>query len=165
MTQYEDFCKSLPQLAPLVVLQREATILMQQINKTPIIEIQEGLTVFFDLRAIGAGWFSGLNLPNPHFSTYVIPLFYKHFQKKYRTTINCNIPALRIQWFGRNAVNHYFINMWGISSIFQPNIYIFNITYILSIYIYITYIFFNIFDHRVINAIIYIYIHNICLYT
>jgi hypothetical protein len=119
--QYEDFCKSLPQLAPLVVLQREATILMRQINKTPIVEIQEGLTVFLDLRAIGAGWFSGLNLPNPDFSTYVIPLIYKNFQKKDRTTINCIIPALRIQWFGRNAVNHYFIKMWGTSSIFQPN--------------------------------------------
>ena len=119
--QYETFCKSLTQLAPLILLQREALILMREINKTPIVEVQENLTVFLDLRAIGAGWFSGLSLPNPDFSTYVIPLIYKKFQKKDHTTINCIIPALKIQWFGRNAVNHYFINMWGTSRILHPH--------------------------------------------
>ena len=119
--QYEDFCKTLPQLTPLIVLHKEAITLMRALNKTSITEIEEGLTVYLDIRAVGAGWYAGLNLPNAHFSTYIVPLIYKNFNKSDHTTINCIIPSLKIQWTGKNAVNHYFIKMWGTIRILHPD--------------------------------------------
>jgi hypothetical protein len=110
--QYEQYCRSLPQLFPLIVLHRESLILMKQLNLTPITVVDVGQTAYMDIRAIGAGWYAGLNLPNPDFTTYVVPLIFKSWQGG-RNRLNSSIPSLKIMWTGRNAVNHSFIKMWG----------------------------------------------------
>jgi hypothetical protein len=110
--QYEDYCRSLSQLWPLVVLLKESLILMKILNRTPITIVATGQTAYMDIRAIGAGWYQGLSLPNSDFSIYVVPLLY-HNNISGGTRFNCSIPSLRIVWSGRNAVNHTFVKMWG----------------------------------------------------
>jgi hypothetical protein len=55
--QYENYCRGLPQLFPLVVLQKEALELMKILNRTPITVVETGQTAYLDIRAIGAGWY------------------------------------------------------------------------------------------------------------
>jgi hypothetical protein len=110
--QYEAYARSLPQLYPLIVLNKEALQLMKILNRTPITVVAAGQTAYLDIRAIGAGWYEGLQLPDSDFATYVVPLIYQHSPSS-RTRLNCAIPSLRIIWSGRNAVNHSFIKMWG----------------------------------------------------
>ena len=86
---------------------------MQNINRSPITVVDIGQTTYLDIRAIGAGWYQGLYLPNSDFSIYVIPLEYRSWQDSAHTRLNCVIPSLKIQWTGRNAVNHSFVKMWG----------------------------------------------------
>jgi hypothetical protein len=110
--QYENYCRSLPQLFPLVILHREALELMKILNRTPITVVGTGQTAYLDIRAIGAGWYQGLVLPDSDFSIYVVPMIYMENTTK-GTRFNCTIPSLRIVWAGRNAVNHTFVKMWG----------------------------------------------------
>jgi hypothetical protein len=111
--QYEQYCSSLPQLEPLKVLQKEALSFMKATNLTPIVEVDIGVTAYLDIRAIGAGWYAGLYLPDCDFTTYVVPLIYRTWQNDSHTRINAVIPSLRIEWTNRNAVNHSFVKMWG----------------------------------------------------
>jgi hypothetical protein len=103
-TQYEDYCRSLPQLWPLIVLLKESLILMKILNRTPITVVATGQTAYLDIQ--------GLSLPNSDSSIYVVPLLY-HTNISGGTRFNCSIPSLRIVWSGRNAVNHTFVKMWG----------------------------------------------------
>jgi hypothetical protein len=110
--QYETYCRSLPQLFPLVVLHKEALQLMKILNRTPITVVVAGQTAYLDIRAIGAGWYEGLHLPNSDYASYVVPMIYQNSPPT-PTRLNCTIPSLRITWAGRNAVNHSFVKMWG----------------------------------------------------
>jgi hypothetical protein len=76
--QYEAYARSLPQLYPLIVLHKEALQLMKILNRTPITVVAAGQTAYLDIRAIGAGWYEGLHLPDSDFATYVVPLIYQH---------------------------------------------------------------------------------------
>jgi hypothetical protein len=108
--QYEEYCNSLPQLAPLVALLRESKILIAQVNLTPIIKINIGDTAYMDIRAIGAGWYERLHLPNQDTSTYVVPVIFLSCHSDQHLKINCSSPSLRINLTGRNAVNRLFVN-------------------------------------------------------
>jgi hypothetical protein len=66
-----------------------------------------------DLRAIGAGLYEFLNLPECDFMTYVVVLDYTSWQDAKHTRLNCIIPALKISWSGRSAVSHSFVKWWG----------------------------------------------------
>jgi hypothetical protein len=66
-----------------------------------------------DLRALGAGLYELLHLPDDDFSNYVVPLEYLSFQNESHTKINCVVPLLGLRWTGRNAVSHSFVKWWG----------------------------------------------------
>ncbi len=83
-----------------------------------------------DLRAIGAGLYEFLNLPNFDFALYVVILEYTSWQNAGRTRINCIIPSLDIRWSGRSAVNHSFVNWWGSSREVSPNMILINNNFI-----------------------------------
>jgi hypothetical protein len=111
--QYEEYCNSLPELRPLVVMHKEYLTLKKITNQTPIEGVEPGTFVYMDLRALGAGLYDFLNLPDPDFSTYVVPLEYISWQNASHTKINCIIPSLGLRWSGRNAVSHSFVKWWG----------------------------------------------------
>ena len=119
--QYETFCSKISQLQPLVVRYKESVVLMRDLNTRPILSIKPGDQVFLDLRAIGAGWYDSLQLPNCDFMVYVVPLIYKSWGNSQQTRINCMIPSLRIEWRGRSAVNHFFVKSWGLHTILTDN--------------------------------------------
>jgi hypothetical protein len=110
--QYEDYCRSIPQLVPLVTLLKESKILIAQVNPTPITKIHIGDTPYMDICAIGAGWYEDLQLPNSDTSSYIVPLSFLSWHSDKRLRINCSIPSLCINWTGKNAVNHFFVNSW-----------------------------------------------------
>ena len=111
--QYENYCNSLPELKPLITMHKESLILKKIINQTPITSVSPGDIVYMDLRAIGAGLYNFLNLPDCDFCTYVTPLEYVSWQNSGKTKINCFIPALNLRWTGRSAVSHSFVQWWG----------------------------------------------------
>jgi hypothetical protein len=119
--QYETFCASIPQLFPLIYLSKVASTLIKEINSQPILTVSPGTTVYMDLRAIGAGWYESLNLPNSDFSVYVVPLSYTGWQNKQHTKIQATIPSLDCQWTGRSALNTFFVKSYGNSIDLQPN--------------------------------------------
>jgi hypothetical protein len=106
--KYELYCSSKPELAPLTVMLKESLILKKITNNTPIASVEPGTHVYMDLRAIGAGLYEFLNLPDFDFALYVVILEYTSWQNAGRTRINCSIPSLDIRWSGRSAVYSLF---------------------------------------------------------
>ena len=92
---------------------RESAILNKLTNSSPIIAVEPGTSVYMDLRAIGAGLYESLHLPDYEFNCYVVILEYLSWQNAKHTRINCIIPALDIRWTGRSAVSHTFVKWWG----------------------------------------------------
>ena len=111
--QYELYCKSLPQLSPLVTNKKESDILIKAINSTPITAVGPNTPIFLDLRAIGAGWYEALNLPDNDFTTYVVEGKYTAWNNSNHTSIQLVIPSLDLYWTKRNSVNGFFVKSWG----------------------------------------------------
>ena len=120
-TQYEEFCSRVPQLSPLVVRAKEAQTLMRTLNLTPITTITLNTTVYLDLRAFGAFWYESLDLPNPFFSFYVVPMIYKSWGNTLNTRLTCLVPSLRIEWRNKQAINHFFVKSWGSNFTLTPD--------------------------------------------
>ena len=70
--QYELFCKLHPELSPLVYMHKESLTIQRVINRTPIESVEPGNSVYMDLRAIGAGLYESLDLPDSDFTRYVV---------------------------------------------------------------------------------------------
>ena len=104
---------TLPELSAVVVMLKESIILNKLLNKTPITVISPDMSVYMDLRALGAGLYELLNLPNCNFETYVVVLDYISWQNSKHTRVNCEIPALQLRWTGKSAVSHTFVKWWG----------------------------------------------------
>ena len=130
--QYEEFCTSIPQLFPLIYLTKIASTLIREINVRPILTVSPGTTVFMDLRAIGAGWYESLHLPNCDFSVYVVPLTYTGWQNTQHTKIQCSVPSLDFGWIGRNSVNTFFVQCYGNCVVLQPNMTLITYDFILE---------------------------------
>lgn len=71
------FCRSRPQLFPLIYTAQEAQRRIAALNATPITEIAPGREVFVDLRSFGNGaWYNEIGLPDSEKRTYVIACEY-----------------------------------------------------------------------------------------
>jgi hypothetical protein len=128
--KYELYCNSKPELAPLTVMLRESLILKKLTNNTPIVSVEPGTHVYMDLRAIGAGLYEFLNLPNFDFALYIVILEYTSWHNAGHTRIDCIIPSLDIRWSGRSAVSHSFVKWWGSTKEVSPNMNIINNAFI-----------------------------------
>jgi hypothetical protein len=111
--QYEQYCTLLPELTPLLVMHKESLTLKKITNQSPITTVEPGNSVYMDLRALGAGLYDFLNLPDSDFTTYVVSLEYISWYNSGHTRINCIVPSLNLRWSGRNAVSHSFVKWWG----------------------------------------------------
>ncbi len=124
--QYELYCLSKPELSPLTVMLKESLILKKLTNNTPIVAVEPGTYVYMDLRALGAGLYEFLNLPDFDFALYVVILEYTSWQNAGHTRVNCIIPSLDIRWNGRSAVSHSFVKWWGSSVEVSNNMILIN---------------------------------------
>jgi hypothetical protein len=72
--QFESYCRSKPELWPLLYKIDIAAQLKTQLNKSAITEIQTGDTVYVDIRSYGSVWYQSLQLPDKDNTEYVIPM-------------------------------------------------------------------------------------------
>ena len=66
---YESYCRSLPQLHPLLTSVSISAIEIKRIKNTAISLVVPGDVVYVDLRSYGYEWYSTLNLPDADYST------------------------------------------------------------------------------------------------
>jgi hypothetical protein len=107
--QYEEFCRSRPELTPLLYSAKEAADKIKQVNKTAITEIQPGDVVFVDLRSYGATWYSSLPLPDKNHTRYLLEYRYGDFSNRARTKIEVTCPLFKESW----VVDHDFVRRYG----------------------------------------------------
>jgi hypothetical protein len=107
--QYEDFCRSRPELFLLIHDTKTVNKMLQELRKSPITEVQPGDIVFVDLRCYGSQWYNALPLPDKYHITYLL---------EYRYTRWIGIGKLKIQatcpvFNERFAVDHEFVKCYG----------------------------------------------------
>jgi hypothetical protein len=107
--QFEEFCRSRPELAPLLYSAKDAADRVKQINRTAITEIQPGDTVYVDLRSYGATWYSSLPLPDKDHTRYVVQYRYGEFSNRGRTKIKASCPLFNEKW----VLDHDFVRRYG----------------------------------------------------
>ena len=107
---YETYCRSRPELFPLIFTEKEARRRITEINGTAITEVTPGLRVFVDLRSRGScTWYANIGLPDCHVRTYVIPCVYKAWEGKNKRKMKLFCELLQIEL----TVDHYFVVAYG----------------------------------------------------
>ncbi|KAG9292464.1 hypothetical protein G9A89_000462 [Geosiphon pyriformis] len=107
--QYEDFCRSRPELFILVYSAKEAQKLLQDLRKLPITEVQPGDTVFVDLRCYGSEWYNNLPLPDKDHITYLLKYNYTRWIGKSKLKIEANCATFKETF----SVDHVFVKCYG----------------------------------------------------
>jgi len=116
--QFEDYCRSLPQLQLLLFSAEEATKLKRRWNSSNITDVKPGDEVFVDLRCYNSLWYQSLELPDMYHKTYVVLYVYKNFASKRDTKrINVYCPIFDETFMVKND----FIKMWGSNRNLIPN--------------------------------------------
>jgi hypothetical protein len=105
--QYEAYCRSRSELSPLIYPERIASQRIKALDHSEILDVKPGDTVFVDLRSYGADWYSSLDLPNLHTSSYYVQYIYKNFNQR-KTRIKCYAPVFNETfWVTNDFVTRY----------------------------------------------------------
>ena len=113
---YEQYCRSVPQLYPLVFTVEVAAAQIADINKTEIETVRPGLIGYMDLRWYSFDWYATLGLPNEDTTLYVL-------QYKYGDWLRNDHLRIRLQFDvtgDRHIFNHYNVLAWGSYTEFAP---------------------------------------------
>jgi len=107
---YEDFCRSNPELFPLLFTVDEAKNQIRSVRKQAITLVQPGVTVYIPLRHICPYWYDTLELDDPYHVTYVFRLHYTEWANSSHKLIRATIPVFdhTIQ-----SLDNYFITFYG----------------------------------------------------
>ena len=76
---YEDYCRSVPQLFPMIFNVEMARQQIKDINSTPIQAVRPGLIGYMDLRWYSFDWYATLGLPNEDTTLYVLQYQYEQW--------------------------------------------------------------------------------------
>ena len=106
---YEDYCRSVPQLFPMIFNVEMARQQIKDINSTPIQAVRPGLIGYMDLRWYSFDWYATLGLPNEDTTIYVLQYQYGQWvgnaEKKIR---------LKFDITGEEHIfSHYTTREWG----------------------------------------------------
>jgi len=113
---YEQFCRSVPELFPLIFSADEARRRIMEINGTPISEIVPGQTVYVDLRTRGSStWYGSIGLPDSDRLKYVLRCTYKAWVSSKQRKVRLYCELLKYEY----AVDHYFVRTYGCSQDFD----------------------------------------------
>ena len=74
--QFEDFCRTRPELYQLLYSAAEATKMQATLNRTNKTEVQRGVDAFVNLRFFGSDRYQSLGLPNSDKVNYVVHFTY-----------------------------------------------------------------------------------------
>ena len=110
---YEIYCRSLPQLHPLLTSVSISAIEIKRIKNTAISLVVPGDVVYVDIRSYGYDWFASLNLPNSDYTTYVVLLKYISWFNSKCLKINGTVSAFNENWFASKSLSATFVNYWG----------------------------------------------------
>jgi hypothetical protein len=110
---YEDFCRSRPELRPLLFTVKVAKQEIKRLNSSPIKLVKPGDEVFLDLRNYGAGWYQSLDLPDKDHIRYVVELLYTKWGNKERTQIDGRVEVFNEVWTKPKSLTGSFVQYWG----------------------------------------------------
>ena len=85
--QYENFCRSKPQLYPLIFGVKEADEFVKRKSRETITAVRPGDTCLVDIRFYGAAWYEGISLPDSDHHTYVVEHKYVDWANTKKTKI------------------------------------------------------------------------------
>jgi hypothetical protein len=112
--QYEEFCRSKPELFQLIYRANLAKAQAADINKTPIDPGWVNQTVYVDIRSYGASWYEEINLPNKDFGVYVVPFYYEKLERR-----NFRIVAFCEIFNERFSLDHLFVKEYGSNTVYD----------------------------------------------
>jgi putative transposase len=107
-TYFEDFCRSRPELLPLLTTVAVFNKNIAEINKTPITEFTTGDEAYMNLRFFGYKKYKSFGLPNHERIIYITRITYGNMSKN-KCDININIPIFKKKYL----VKHEFVVMFG----------------------------------------------------
>jgi hypothetical protein len=106
---YETYCRSRPELSPLIYSEKEAVKRRAELNRKRITLVEPGDLVYVDIRYFGAQWYQELGLPDLEHSTYVVPFKYTQWCGKQQIKIYATCEL-----FGEDhTLNHDFVVRYG----------------------------------------------------
>jgi hypothetical protein len=113
--QYEEYCRKIPALFPLIHRLKESKRELSNLNNTPISRVKPGDEVFVDLRSFGYSWYEELCLPNADIKTYVLIFRYLNWTSKpLKIKVRCDIFRETFE------VDHTFVHCYGSVTTFNP---------------------------------------------
>jgi hypothetical protein len=107
--QYETYCRSRPELYPLIFDFKTAQQRIRDFNKSPIISIQPGDTRLVDLRCYGYGWYQTLPLEDKDHINYLLEYQYIKWKSRQHLKIEVLCPVFNEVFI----VDHYFVFSYG----------------------------------------------------
>jgi len=108
--QYEDFCRSKPELYPLLYEAKTSAAKKKDLNKLPITEVEPGDIVLVDLRCYGATWYAALPLPDLFHKVYVVHYKYTSWSNRSHTKINATCAVFKEKF---DSLDHDFVKRYG----------------------------------------------------
>jgi hypothetical protein len=115
---FEEYCRSVKYLLPLLDPSNKANTRISNINKHPITEVKPGSISYVDLEAFGTDWFLALKFPwDKNNRRYVLAYKYRPFNNPSHKKIN-----MYSQLLDEDIVDaeHYFVYSYGCVQIFDP---------------------------------------------
>lgn len=121
MVQYEDYCRSISYLFPLLFSVSDAKKQIQHIRQQPITVIQPGDSVYVHLRYFGHSYYESLGLPDDLSLAYVVEFRYDAWENAKHTLISATCPLFE----ERHAkLDSYFVFAYGSQLRFDPQLMI-----------------------------------------
>lgn len=111
--QYEEFCRSRPELFPLLFDVKTAMQKIRELNKAPITEVTPGDIAYVDLRCYGATWYASLPLPDLYHKYYVLEYKYTRWMGRQHLKIEAHCPVFKETF----VVDHVFVRSYGSASL------------------------------------------------
>ena len=115
--QFEEFCRSKPQLYLLIFDSKQAATHVKQKDKELITAVKPGDTVYVDIRYYGATWYQQLELPEADHRTYMVKHKYTKWSNEKHTEIVAEC-ALFDEVFKHRG---YFVYAYGSVKKFDTN--------------------------------------------
>ena len=106
---YEYFCRSRPELFPLIYDLKTANKHISDLKRTPIVVVKPGDNVFVDIRCYGSAWYKTLPIPDREHITYLVEYKYIKWLNKFHTKIQATVPIFKESW----PLDHLFIKQYG----------------------------------------------------
>ena len=107
-TYFEEYCRSHPELKPLLQTKQISDKYIRELNKQPITEFQPGDKAYVNLRYVGYEKYIKFNLPDHEYTTYLLEIQYGDLSS-HDTEINVRIILQNKQL----KVKHQWVEHFG----------------------------------------------------